>query len=93
MKLLIELDEEYIKFIDKIRFLVGGRTYRKLQLEIIKAIKNGKALEQEPILDKIRAEIEQIADEERKHDEKWAIGLRYAVKIIDKYRAGGSRRK
>jgi len=38
------------------------------------------------VLDKIRAEIEQIADEEQKHDEKWAIGLRYAVKIIDKYR-------
>lgn len=48
MKLLIELDEEYVKAIDKIRFLVGGRTDRKLQLEIIKAIKNGKALEQEP---------------------------------------------
>lgn len=38
------------------------------------------------VLDKIRAEIEQIADEEQKHDKKWAIGLRYAVKIIDKYR-------
>ena len=37
-------------------------------------------------LDKIRAEIEKIANEEQKHDEKWAIGLRYAVKIIDKYR-------
>lgn len=37
------------------------------------------------VLDKIRAEIEQIADEEQKHDKKWAIGLRYAVKIIDKY--------
>ena len=48
MKLLIELDEEYVKAIDKIKFLVGGRTERKLQLEIIKAIKNGKALEQEP---------------------------------------------
>lgn len=48
MKLLIELDEEYVKAIDKIRFLVGGRTDRKLQLEIIKAIKNGKALVQEP---------------------------------------------
>ena len=47
MKLLIELDEEYVKAIDKIKFLVGGRTERKLQLEIIKAIKNGKALEQE----------------------------------------------
>ncbi len=38
------------------------------------------------VLDKIRAEIEQIANEEQKHDEKWAVGLRYAVKIIDKYR-------
>lgn len=39
------------------------------------------------VLDMIRAEIEQIADEEQKHDKKWAIGLRYAVKIIDKYRS------
>ena len=38
------------------------------------------------VLDKIRDEIEQIVDEEQKYDEKWAIGLRYAVKIIDKYR-------
>ena len=48
MKLLIELDEEYVKAIDNIKFLVGGRTDRKLQLEIIKAIKNGKTLDQEP---------------------------------------------
>lgn len=25
--------------------------------------------------------------EEQKHDEKWTIGLRYAIKIIDKYKA------
>ena len=37
-------------------------------------------------MDNIRAEIEQIADEEQKHDKKWAMGLRYAVKIIDKNR-------
>lgn len=37
------------------------------------------------VLEQIRAEIEQTADEEQKHDEKWAIGLRYAVKIIDKH--------
>lgn len=36
-------------------------------------------------LEKIKTEIKQIADEEQKHDEKWAMGLRYAVKIIDKY--------
>ena len=40
----------------------------------------------EPTLDKIRAEIEQTVDEEQKHDEKWSIGLRYAIKVIDKYR-------
>ena len=38
------------------------------------------------MLDKISAEIKRISDEEQKHDEKWAIGLRYAVKIIDKYK-------
>lgn len=36
-------------------------------------------------LGKIKDEIEQIVEEERKHDEKWAAGLRYAIKIIDKY--------
>ena len=43
-------------------------------------------LEQEPTLDNIRAKIEQIADKEQEYDKKWAIGLRYALKIIDKYR-------
>ena len=48
-----------------------------------------KALDNENVLDKIIAEIEQTANEEQKHDEKWAIGLRYAIKIIDKYRKDG----
>lgn len=48
----------------------------------IRGYEDGKS----DVLKQIRAEIEQIADEEQKHDEKWAIGLRYAVKIIDKYR-------
>lgn len=46
-------------------------------------------LEQKPktdVIDKIRAEIEQVAEEENKHDEKWAKGLKYALKIIDKYK-------
>ena len=41
---------------------------------------------QEPILDKIIAEIEQVAEEESKIDKKWAQGLKYTLKIIDKYR-------
>lgn len=36
-------------------------------------------------LNEIKAEIKQTADEEQKYDKKWAIGLRYAIKIIDKY--------
>jgi len=46
-----------------------------------------KVLEQEPVLDKIRAEIEQVAEEESKIDKKWAQGLKYTLKIIDKYKA------
>lgn len=46
-----------------------------------------KAIEQELAIDKIRAEIMQVANQEKFYDEKWALGLRYAVKIIDKYRA------
>lgn len=38
------------------------------------------------ILDKIRAEILQVANQEKFHDAKWALGLRYAVNIIDKYK-------
>lgn len=91
MKLLIELDEEYVKSIDKIRFLVGGRTYRKLQLEIIKAIKNGKALEQEPVIDKIRAEIAELSHYyPMGHD--YQIAITRCIAVIDKYRAGGSSR-
>ena len=38
------------------------------------------------VLDKLRTEIEQIANEEQEHDKKWAMGLRYAIKVIDKYK-------
>lgn len=64
------------------------RTHGSLQgcLEFRQLVEWLSALQKyDDVLDKIRAEIEQIADEEQKHDEKWAIGLRYAVKIIDKY--------
>lgn len=38
------------------------------------------------VLDKIRTEIEQVAEEESKFDKKWAQGLKYTLKIIDKYK-------
>ena len=40
------------------------------------------------VLEKIRTEIMQVANQEKVHDEKWALGLRYAVNIIDKYIEG-----
>ncbi len=45
-----------------------------------------KALEQEPILDKIRAEIEKEADTSNRLAGISEIGLRKALKIIDKYK-------
>jgi len=43
------------------------------------------------VLDKIRAEIEQVVAEESKEDLKWALGLKYSIKIIDKYRLNRKR--
>ena len=66
---------------------------------LVSAIKNGIPHEtvtefadrcrecgREKVLDKIRAEIIQIVSEEKLYDEKWTLGLRYAVNIIDKYK-------
>ena len=38
------------------------------------------------VLDNIRADIEKIAECEMKIDEKWALGLKYSLQIIDNYR-------
>jgi len=38
-----------------------------------------------PELEKIKDEIIQVVNEEKNYDEKWILGLRYSVKIIDKY--------
>lgn len=48
-----------------------------------------KALEQEPVLDKIRAEIEQEQDDfmdDKDYDDGVRFGLMQAYQIIDKYR-------
>lgn len=41
IELVIKLDEKSIKQLDKIRFLIGGREDRSLQINVINAIKNG----------------------------------------------------
>lgn len=79
---------------DKLRFRhtvkCNSNTTRPYTLSCISfdEVQNAPTIKAVPIdvLDRIRAMIEQIADVEQKHDEKWAIGLRYAVKVIDKYR-------
>lgn len=76
MKLIIDIPE------DKYKTFKNGMYSGMLDAELFQDIKNGTPL------DNLRSEIEQVADEEQKHDEKWTIGLRYAVKIIDKYREG-----
>ena len=75
MKLIIDIDDELI---ETAKFAVQN----DMGSDYVKSIANGTPL------NKIRTDIEQIADEEQKHDKKWAIGLRYAVKIIDKYMKG-----
>lgn len=52
-----------------------------------------KALEQDPVLDKIRAEIEYIGGDDEKAfcknlNESYKQGLKDALKVIDKYKAG-----
>lgn len=57
-----------------------------------KAIADGKPLEQEHILDKIRAEIEAIIGEHNLDDYDFCSGLICARKIIDKYKAEGEKK-
>jgi spore coat polysaccharide biosynthesis protein SpsF (cytidylyltransferase family) len=62
----------------------------KLAIKALEYVERDDVLEllgEEPEIDKIRAKIEQIADEEQEYDEQWARGLRYATTIIDDYKA------
>lgn len=52
---------------------------------------DGELLIPASVLGKIRAEIMQIANQEKFHDAKWSLGLRYAVNIIDKYKGEGEK--
>ena len=62
-----------------------GATDEEIEESINMAI---KALEQEPVLDKIRSEIEQTAKDYDKFDDYRRVrGLWIALEIIDKYKA------
>lgn len=56
-----------------------------VEIDLYSVIKQ-KYIERE-VLDKIRAEIEQVAEEESKFNIKGARGLKHALKIINKYKA------
>lgn len=49
-------------------------------------VKEAVEMSKVDVFDKIRAEIEQVVEEESKFDKKWAQGLKYSLKIIDKYK-------
>ena len=79
MKLIINIDEDYVKIINK----NGASNYPE------EVIKNGTPLDD--VLDKIRAEIDQkqydfMADKD--YDEGIRFGLMLAYQIIDKHREG-----
>ena len=68
---------------DKYKLRMPPTVYYELLADVLEAEE-----EQEPILDKIRAEIEQIAkDYDKFADYRRVRGLWIALKIIDKYKA------
>ena len=80
--------EDAVERLNALKHLIG---YDK-NSEIVKATQKSldmaiKALEQEPVLDKIRVEIEAIIGEHNWDDYDFCSGLICARKIIDKYKA------
>jgi hypothetical protein len=69
---------------NEIYIIVGKEKYCVTE-QAIKAVMAIKALEQEPILDKIRAEIERKANSGQ-WSEAVVYGMKKSIVIIDKYR-------
>ncbi len=85
MKLIIDIPEEYYNnLLKNCRFSSEEIPIVSLAIAVSTPLEKHDA----ELLDKIRAEIEEVAEEESKHDKMWAQGLKYALKIIDKYRKG-----
>lgn len=75
----------YSELTNEIYIVVGKEKYRVTE-QAIKAVMAIKALEQEPILDKIRAEIKNDWQLKKFPCSPFSCGLRQAIVIIDKYR-------
>lgn len=67
---------------DKYKLRLPPTVYYDLLADVAEAEEE----QEQDILGKIRAEIDQVVNQEKLHDEKWALGLKYALHIIDKYR-------
>lgn len=73
-------------------YVVVGKEKYPVTEQAIKAVMATKVLDKEPILDKIRAEIEKEIiprnSDQYDHEAMWQnCGLRMALKVIDKYEA------
>lgn len=85
MKLIIEIDEDDYTMCQILAKEMCD-TRMKLTDNLKYAISNGIPLDE--LLGSIRADIEGIAECVMKVDvdEKWALGLKYSLQIIDNYR-------
>ena len=82
MKLIIDIPDDTANNIKNY-----GTFLNPKDKEILKRVFHNSQL-LDGVLDNLRAEIEQTVEREMKEDEKWALGLRYSLQIIDKYREG-----
>ena len=73
---------------NEIYIVVGKEKYRITE-QAIKAVMAIKALEQEPILDKVRAEIMDTGayEQEVNGNTEFLKGINYCLGVIDKYKA------
>lgn len=79
---------EIVDFLKK--YTDGKQNTEKVEISVLQLNRVIKALEQEPILDKIRAEIEQLKLHKAlflTSDNKVCIDSRDVLNVIDKYKA------
>lgn len=89
MKLIIDIDDNDYEYIKDLRSLIIGSrdNCKTIQYNVINAIKNGKPISNTGDLisrSDLNQTINKVVDEEIGIDEKWAKGLKYSLKIIDK---------
>lgn len=94
MQILIDIPEDFYEALKKAYGMSSGLPSEKTLMSVVySAVANGTplpeghgVLEEQPVLDKIRAEIETIIGEHNLDDYDFCSGLIRARKIIDKYK-------